>query len=225
MNSFASPQTFVDLPLHLAADDLYAQVFDAILDLRLLPGSRFTEDSLGQMFGVRRSEIRSVLTRLSHQHIIILRANHRPRVAVLDAEQTRQALHARRLTETTLLRLVCQQPVSRDLSSLRAIIEGERLCTERGQALRLSGEFHLELAALAGNAPLAHFLDSLVPLMSLAIAQFEARIDGYCDWRAHEGILDAVEGGDAVSAVCLLNRHLDHLEGLLLSPRQQRMAC
>jgi DNA-binding GntR family transcriptional regulator len=32
-------------------------MFDAILEQRLLPGSRFTEDSLGQMFGARRSDV------------------------------------------------------------------------------------------------------------------------------------------------------------------------
>lgn len=226
MNSFASPQTLVDLPFPLPADDLYSRVLDAILDQRLLPGSRFTEDSLGQMFGARRSEIRSVLTRLSHQQIVILRTHHRPRIATPDAEQTRQTLHARRLTETTLVRLACQRP--QDLNPLRAMIENERHCCERGQALRLSGAFHLALAELAGNAPLVHFLDSLVPLTSLAIAQFDAQVEGYCDWQVHEGMLDAIERREAAIAVTLLNRHLDHLEGMLLdSPialRQKRIA-
>ena len=112
MNSFASPQTLVCPALFLApADDLYSRVFDAILEQRIHAASRFTEESLAQMFGARRSDIRGVLTRLSHQQIIVLRANHRPRVAALDVEQTRQTLHARRLTEITLVRLACQQPL------------------------------------------------------------------------------------------------------------------
>jgi DNA-binding GntR family transcriptional regulator len=221
MNSFASPQTLVDLPFSLSADDLYSRVFEAILEQRLLPGTRFTEDSLGQIFGVRRSAIRSVLTRLSHQHIIILRPHLRPRVAAPDAEQTRQTLHARRLAETTLVRLACQQRGAEGLTQLRTIIKRERDCTELGQGLRLSGEFHLHLAAMAGNAPLAHFLDSLVPLTSLAIAQLVGRDEGYCDWQAHEGILDAVERGDAAMAVTALGRHLDHLESLLLTLRHR----
>lgn len=217
MNSVASPQTLVDLPFPLSADDLYSRVFDAILEQRLLPGSRFTEDSLGQMFGVRRSEIRSVLTRLAHQQIIILRTHHRPRVAAPDAEQTRQTLHARRLAEITLVRLACQRPEPPDVDRLRAIVERERQCTGRGQALRLSADFHLTLAELAGNAPLAHFLEGLVPLTSLAIAQNDAQVEDCCGWRAHEKILEAVERRDAVMAATRLSRHLDHLEGMLLN--------
>ena len=226
MNSFASPQILTALPFPRtntgkpSADDLYSRIFDAILEQRIHAASRFTEDSLAQMFSARRSDIRSALTQLSHQQIIILRTNHRPRVAAADVEQTRQTLHARRLTELTLVRLACQQPRPQDLNRLRDLIDSERRCLERdqrGPAIRLSGEFHLQLAEMAGNAPLAHFLGSLVPLTSLAIAQFDAQAEGYCVWQAHEGILDAVERGDARKAETLLSRHLDLLEETLLN--------
>ncbi|KAA0969958.1 GntR family transcriptional regulator [Pseudomonas sp. ANT_H12B] len=217
MNSFASPQTLTALPFRPPVDDLYSRVFDAILEQRIHAASRFTEESLAQMFGARRSDIRSVLTQLSHQQIIVLRVNHRPRVAPFDSEQTRQTLHARRLTEITLVHLVCQQSRTQDLKPLRVLIDSERQCTARGPAIRLSGEFHLQLAEMAGNAPLTHFLGSLVPLTSLAIAQVDAQTRGYCTWQVHEDILNAVERGDAVMAEALLSHHLDNLEEILLN--------
>lgn len=216
MNSFASPQTLATLPVRPSVDDLYSRVLDAIFEQRIHSASRFTEESLAQMFGARRSDMRDVLTRLSHQQIIILRVNHRPRVAELDAEQTRQTLHARRLAEIMLVRLACQRPCAQDLKHLRTLVENERQCAERGRAIRLSGEFHLQLAQMAGNAPLAHFLESLVPLTSLAIAQFDLQQKDYCV--EHMEILDALERGDAATAQVALNRHLDYLEDLLLSP-------
>jgi DNA-binding GntR family transcriptional regulator len=223
MNSFASPQIFTALPFSRTdtgkppTDDLYSRIFDAILEQRIHAASRFTEDSLAQMFSARRSDIRGVLTQLSHQQIIILRTNHRPRVAAPDIEHTRQIFHARRLTETTLVKLACQQPRPQDLKRLYALIDSERQCMARGPAIRLSGEFHLQLAEMAGNAPLAHFLGSLVPLTSLAIAQFDADVAGYCVWQVHAGIVDAVQRGDSVMAVTLLSQHLDHLEAMLLN--------
>jgi DNA-binding GntR family transcriptional regulator len=216
MNSFASPQTLATLPVRPSVDDLYSRVLDAIFEQRIHSASRFTEESLAQMFGARRSDMRDVLTRLSHQQIIILRVNHRPRVAELDVEQTRQTLHARRLAEIMLVRLACQRPCAQGLKHLRTLVENERQCAERGRAIRLSGEFHLQLAQMAGNAPLAHFLESLVPLTSLAIAQFDLQQKDYCV--EHMEILDALERGDAATAQVALNRHLDYLEDLLLSP-------
>ena len=217
MNSFASPQTLTTLPFPLAADDLYSRVLDAIFAQRIHEASRFTEESLAQMFGARRSDVRGVLTRLSHQQIIVLRSNHRPRVATLGVDQVRQNLHARRLTEITLVRLAGQHPLPQDLQCLRALIARERQCRDPASALRVSGEFHAQLAEMAGNAPLAHFLGTLVPLVSLAIAQFDAQAGGYCDWQAHQEIVDAIEHGDALKAETLLHRHLDHLEEMLLN--------
>jgi DNA-binding GntR family transcriptional regulator len=221
MNSFASPQTLATLPVRPSVDDLYSQVLEAIFELRIHSASRFTEESLAQMFGARRSDMREVLMRLSHQHIILLRANHRPRVTEPDVEQTRQTLHARRLAEIMLLRLAAQRACAQDLKRLRTLVENERQCAERGRAIRLSGEFHLQLAQMAGNAPLAHFLESLVPLTSLAIAQCEEQMHSCCAWQDHLAIVDAVESGNTAAATMLINRHLDHLEQTLLNTTRE----
>lgn len=202
-----------------SVDDIYPRLFDAILEQRIAPASRFTEESLGDTFGVSRSVIRRVLAKLSHQQVVILRPNQRAQVAAPDAQQTRQILEARRLTEITVVQLACVHATPTQVRQLRELIARERDCIEkdqRGPAIRLSGEFHLQLAAMARNAPLAQFLNSLVPLTSLAIAQFEAKACTYCAWQEHGAIIDAVEQRDATTAVALMTQHLDHLESKLL---------
>ena len=231
MNSFASaqhtPNTSVALPFSRtchrppSVDDIYPQIFDAILDQRFAPTRRFSEERLIERLGISRSVVRQVLARLSHQQILILRPNHQPQIAVPDLEHSRQILHARRLTETTLVRLACQQPRPEELKRLRGLIERQRQCAERNQrgpSIRLSGEFHLQLAEMAGNAPLAHFLGSLVPLTSLALAQRDAQASFYCAWQQQAAMVDALERQDAAMAVTLISRHLDHLAEILLSP-------
>ncbi|OYU09114.1 MAG: GntR family transcriptional regulator [Pseudomonas sp. PGPPP1] len=202
-----------------SVDDIYPRLFDAILEQRIAPASRFTEESLGDTFGVSRSVIRRVLAKLSHQQVVILRPNQRAQVAAPDAQQTRQILEARRLTEITVVQLACVHATPTQVRQLRELIARERECIEkdqRGPAIRLSGEFHLQLAAMARNAPLAQFLNSLVPLTSLVIAQFEANAYSYCAWQEHGAIVDAVEQRDATTAVALMTQHLDHLESKLL---------
>lgn len=203
-----------------SVEDIYPRIFDAILEQRIAPASRFTEESLGDVFGVSRSIIRRVLARLSHQQVVILRPNHRPQIAAPDLEQTRQILHARRLAEQTLVRLACKAAQPKDLQRLRDLVGRERQCLdrdERGPAIRLSGEFHLQLAAMAGNAPLAQFLGSLVPLTSLALARHEIKDHRHCAWQEHWAIADAVEGGNVDEAARLMDEHLDHLEQKLLT--------
>ncbi|TFY89257.1 GntR family transcriptional regulator [Pseudomonas nabeulensis] len=202
-----------------SVDDIYPRLFDAILEQRIAPASRFTEESLGESFGVSRSVIRRVLAKLSHQQVVILRPNQRAQVAAPDAQQTRQILEARRLTEITVVQLACVHATPTQVRQLRELIARERECIERdqrGPAIRLSGEFHLQLATMARNAPLAQFLNSLVPLTSLIIAQYEAKACTYCAWQEHVAIVDAIEQRDATTAVALMTQHLDHLESKLL---------
>lgn len=224
MNSFASAShaNSTALPvsrLGTPTEDLYPRLFDAILEQRIDEDSRFTEDTLQAMFNAGRADVRRVLTQLSHEQIVVLRANHRPRVAAPDRELIRQTLHARRLAEHTLVRLACQRPQPDDLKCLRTLIEREKRAIEqarRGAAIRLSGEFHLQLARMAGNVPLAHFLRSLVPLTSLAIARSHFSTQSCCAWQEHLALVEVVERGDVSKAGMLMDRHLDHLEQTLL---------
>jgi len=226
MNHLVSHQHHHDMPAALptsgrlgkpSVNDIYSQVFDAILEQRMAPASHFTEESLGEMFGGNRGVIRRVLARLSQQQVVILRPNHRPHIAAPGLEQTRQALHARRLAERALVRLACKAPQPKDLQRLRDLVEHERQCLDRGErgaAIRLSGEFHLHVATMAGNAPLAQFLGSLVPLTSLAMAQHGSRMHGA--WQVHVAIIDALQGGYVDTAVRLMSEYLDHFEQKLL---------
>ena len=124
------------------------------------------------------------------------------------------------MTELTVVQLACAQATPAHIRQLRELIARERDCIDRDQratAIRLSGEFHLQLAAMAHNAPLAQFLNSLVPLTSLIIAQYEAHACTYCAWQEHVAIVDALEQRDVNRAIGLMTQHLDHLEAKLLT--------
>ena len=52
---------------------MHTRMVNAILEHRLPPGTRLAEDRLAQIFGVSRTRIRPVLTRLAHDRLIVLR--------------------------------------------------------------------------------------------------------------------------------------------------------
>ena len=191
------------------AETLYAQVFEDILDRQFAEG--LSEEALIRVYGAGRSQVRRVMSRLARQQVILTRPNQRARVAEPDAEQIRQTLQARRLAEISVIELVCARAGGLMFEPLRSLVARERQNTETGRqstATRLGGEFHLELARLAGNAPLAHFLSALVPLTGLALAQHPTRNE---DWRVREAIVHAVENGNAGVGVERLTEYLDRL--------------
>ncbi|WP_248799451.1 GntR family transcriptional regulator [Pseudomonas sp. MWU13-2105] len=216
MNSVATPLPFTArrppvLPKGPAycAETLYAQVFEDILERRF--GEGLSEEALIRAYGAGRSQVRRVMTRLVRQQVILARPNQRARVAEPDAEQIRQTLQARRLAETSVIELVCARAGGPAFEPLRALVARERQYAEAGRqstATRLGGEFHLELARLAGNVPLAHFLGGLVPLTGLALAQHSAQAE---DWRVREALVAAVENGNAELGVEWLTEYLDRL--------------
>lgn len=202
----------------LSAEQIYPRLFDAILEQRLPPGSALPEQALGNAFGVSRTVIRRVLGRLSDQQVVVQRPSHTAHLAAPDPQQARQVLSARRLAETTLIGLATQRARPAQIRQLRQLVERERQHHERGErctAIRLGGEFHLKLAQMAANAPLARFLNGLVPMTSLIIARYEAPRCQHCAWQEHAAIIDAVERGDATAALGLMHEHLDHLEAKL----------
>lgn len=202
----------------LSAAEIYPRLFDAILEQRLAPGTPLTELALGEAFGVSRTVIRRVLGRLSDQQVIVQRPAHTARLAAPDPDQARQVLSARRLAETTLIELAARRSRPGQLRQLRELIARERQHHEQGQrctAIRLGGEFHLKLAEIADNAPLARFLNGLVPMTSLIIAKYETRACEHCAWEEHVALVDALEDGDSEAALRLMHQHLDRIEAKL----------
>lgn len=202
----------------LSAEEIYPRLFDAILEQRLAPGTALTEQALGHAFGVSRTVIRRVLGRLCDQQVIVQRPAHTAKLAAPDPEQARQVLSARRLAETTLIGLAVKRPRPLHIRQLRELIARERRHHEQGErctAIRLGGEFHLKLAEMANNAPLTRFLNGLVPMTSLIIAQYETKPCSHCAWQEHAALVDAIEDGDGAAALQLMHEHLDRIEAKL----------
>ena len=211
---------------------IYEEIFDAILEQRLWPGTRLKEESLGEIFGVSRTIIRRTLSRLAHERVAVFEPNRGAFVAEPDVSDARQILDARRLMELAIVERVAARASSirGEFKKLYDLIEQEHkssAAADKGTAIRLSGEFHLELARLSGNKPLEDFLRSLVPQTSLIIALYQSKEGSSCAIDEHSRLLDALKLGDAPEAKRLMGEHLDHIEERLAldgSPGNRNLA-
>lgn len=203
-----------------ARDELiYERVFDAILEQRLAPGTRLSEDKLGQVFGVSRTIIRQVLQRLEHEGVVEIHRNRGASVANTTADQARQAFAARQAIERAIVLSACEHLQPDAVQVLHAIIQAEQAAlqaNDRGRALRLSGELHLKLAELCGNEFLAHFARTMVSRCSLIIAQYEAHAHELCSISEHTEIIQAIANKNTELAVRLMDEHIQHIEAKLV---------
>ncbi|WP_432474207.1 GntR family transcriptional regulator [Amphritea sp. HPY] len=196
-------------------DVVYAHIFDAILEQRLAPGTKLNEESLGEIFGVSRTIIRRALSRLGHEQVVVLRPNRGAVVASPTIEEARQIVFARRIVEKAVTELVIDNAEDSQIDKLNQLVLEEQECFsrgDRGAGIRLSGEFHLQMAEMADNPPLLSFQRSLVSQCSLIIAQFESGAKSHCSYDEHFELIDAIKKRDKSKAVRLMMHHLDHVE-------------
>jgi DNA-binding GntR family transcriptional regulator len=197
---------------------IYNALYEAILDHRLPPGTKLTEDGLGEVFGVSRTVVRKVLHRLSHENIVSLRPNRGAVVASPSVAEAREVFEARRVVETAVIRVLSRLPVKDELGRLRRQVREEHRAHERGDRrsfVRLSGRFHVDLARMAGNEVLARFLKELVSRTSLIIALYEIPGSAACSFDEHLALIDAMEDGQGGRAVKLMEQHLAACESKL----------
>lgn len=206
--------------------EIHARLFEALLDQRLVPGTRLREDELGQAFGVSRTRIRQVLIRLASEQLVTLVPNAGARVTEPTPQEAREVFDARRLIEPTLVAGFIERAAPRDLKALQAFIDDEERARTDGQrhlAIRTAGGFHLHIANQAGNATLARMLRELVSRTSLVLMRYgpqdlrEPAAPGRgCDCHEHRAIIAAVKLRDAAAAGRLMRQHLDRLQGQLV---------
>lgn len=187
----------------------------AILEHRLTPGTKLGEDRLATIFGTSRPRIREVLARLAHEQVVELIPQRGAFVAKPTTEQAHDVFEARRLVEPGVLRRLIVNLDADKLQRLREHLRREAEARKQQDAraiVRLSGEFHVLLAELAGNSSLAKVMRELSTLTCLIISLYDAPTATSCRMDEHEQIVAAIERGDQARAETLMLHHLDHIQ-------------
>src|SRR6201996_1450589 len=188
----------------------------AILEHRLAPGAKLTEAQLCEVFGVKRGPIRQALTLLANDRLVDLEPNRGAFVASPTLQEVHEVFEMRRIIELAVVEKICAggHGVKR-LKSIGGMIGRERKAFETRDFpawIRLSGEFHTELASLTGNTVLCDCLSGLVARSTLISALYESLGRSPCSFEDHEAILAAIDAGDANRAAALMARHLQSVE-------------
>lgn len=194
---------------------VHAALYRAIIDHRIPPGTPLLEDGLASAFKVSRTVIRKSLQRLAHERLVDLVPNKGASVAKPNAEEARQVFEARRELEQTLVRRAVRRASDTELKDLVKLARREHRAYQQGakaERLKLSGDFHRQLAEHSGNSVLQSFLAELVSRSSLIIALYESPGAVPCSHTEHLEIANAMVARDGNKAVQYMDNHLRHIE-------------
>ncbi len=197
------------------ADVIAATIRQAVIEHRVVPGTRLSEDQIGSLFGASRTIVRAALQKLAHDHIVTLAKNRGASVASPSVADARHLFDARRALEDLIVRRAAARMTARHARLLADLVTRGRRAIEaadRGLAIRLSGEFHQQIAVIADQPILQSFLAELISRSSLVIALYGRTRHSDCGVDDHTGLLAALEARDADKAATLMHDHLAHIE-------------
>jgi len=195
----------------------------AIVERRLMPGTKLAEQKIADLFKVSRTLVRQALNQLSRDKLITLEPARGARVAMPSVDEARQVFEVRHMIEAALVRRAAGALDAGQLTALRAHLAAEQeavLRTDVTGRTRLLADFHVVLARMLGNEVLAEMLADLVSRSSLISLMYQSAHSAEHSFEEHVAIVDALERRDARAAVRLMQSHLRSVErNLQLDPR------
>jgi DNA-binding GntR family transcriptional regulator len=202
---------------------IYVALKEAILTHAIEPGTKLPEDELGEIYSSSRTLVRSALQALAHDRLVTLELNRGAFVAKPTRLEAREIFEARAIIEPTVAALAAQAATPADIERLRRHLEEEHVALHEGrngEAVDLSGKFHVAIAEIAHQTVLTEFVRSLCSRSSLIVALYWRRRDAMCESHAHHALVDAIAANSPQDAREIMSSHLvDLLSGLDLSDR------
>ncbi|WID99457.1 GntR family transcriptional regulator [Bosea vestrisii] len=207
------------------AQAVYKALRRAIIEQALKPGMKLPEDSIGEQLGVSRTLVREAFGRLAVEGLVELKPNRGANVAYPTLEEARDVFDVRRGLE----RLVAENLAGRLTAAQAAELEAHVRLEEKAhgqdgpESIRLSGEFHIRLAEMTGNALLLRYVQEASSRCSLILAIYGRPHSSECAVSEHRQLIEALRAGDAARAAALMDHHLQSVvTRALLAPRAER---
>src|SRR5882672_4569110 len=145
-------------------------VTTAIVERRLMPGTKLAEQKIADIFKVSRTIVRQALNQLSRDKLVTLEPARGARVAEPSVEEARQVFEVRQMLESALARRLAASITPAQVAMLRAHLADEQASVKRVDVsgrTRLLADFHVVLANMLGNKTLADLLADLLSRCSL----------------------------------------------------------
>lgn len=195
---------------------VYNEIFDAVMDRRLLPGTKLTETTLCDIFSCSRTVVRGALAALAHDKIVSLEANRGAFVWQPDSKETEDIFELRRDVECLIIDKLLRLPdLPEKLKTLYDMVARERQAYESGKRIswiRLSNAFHVEMARLLNNQVLTELMHMLCARTSLIIAYHDTPGERACSFFEHEDILNRLSHFDRDGTLKAMTQHLQACE-------------
>ena len=209
-------------------DGIVDSITTAIVERRLMPGTRLVEQQIADVFDVSRTVVRQALNQLSRDRLVTLEPARGAFVSTPSIDEARQVFQVRRLIEGGMVRQLAAQITDKQVEQLRQHLRDERQAVspvDVSGRTRLLADFHVVLARLLGNEVLAELIADLLSRSQLIALMYQSSHSAEHSQEEHVDIVEALAKRDGRAAAKLMERHLEAVErNLRLDPRTPDLA-
>jgi len=189
---------------------VYGALRERILTLQLQPGERLHETDLAADFRVSRTPLREALRMLLAEGLIEQLPTGGMVVQRLDLDDMRELYAVRAALEGLAVREACGRLTDADVADLERLVGQMELLVEYpAETMRLGGEFHARIAAIAGNRRCEQLLRQLQGHMEryhALTSRGEPRRRAALE--DHRALFDALRSRDPDSAEKVVREHI-----------------
>ncbi|MGG1397454.1 GntR family transcriptional regulator [Bacillus salipaludis] len=196
----------------MGEQQIYQILRNAIFNAELPPGTQLVESSLAEGFGVSRTPIRAVLSRLKYESLVRFIPNKGTFVYCPTPEEAEQIFYIRKILEPEATYLTALQASPSDLERMNYFLDQEELFYQQDQpqqALQAIQSFHLTVIEACKNAYLIQYLREILSLTLIIQTFYDVtETDTTHSNHQHRELYEAIKQRDSTRAKQLAIEHI-----------------
>lgn len=201
----------------LLVDEVMRSIRDMIVDGRVRPGERLSENALAAELGVSTTPVREAIALLRRQGLVTVQPQSGTYVFELQPGELNRLCELRFALEPSAVQLALEDPESALPDALDRIVADMQKAQVEGRVrdyLALDTDFHDAIIAASGN----EYFNSAYALIGAKMAALRNRLGSdphhmEKSMREHIEIAEAIRSRDLGRAVGILVRHIARKEG------------
>jgi len=207
-----------------AADAVFDHLYDQIISLDVMPGTKMSESEVADQFGVSRQPVRDAFTRLGSMQLLHVQPQKATIVQKFSLSGIRTARLVRLGVELEILRLAVEnwspdwnEAFLRNLTQQDTAVQQDD--TDRFHAL--DAEFHDMISQVAGQQEAFEFvLQKKVLVDRICVLSLKQAHEMAVLVKDHQAIFDAMSSGEVVVAQTFFREHLTRIDKTIEKVRE-----
>lgn len=208
-------------PRTLLKDEAYTTLKDLILGEELPPGTFLSERQLAARLEMSKTPIRSALERLQAEGFLIISPQQGVMVREIPLGEIVDLFDIRMALETFVVRQLAGNLSKPQTELLKENLAAQAACIptqDVRDSTRLDEDFHQMLCEFHQNGEIVRVMLGLRDRLTRVIARVFRRAPNRFEasYADHQGIFEALKGGDKVLAEMRMQKHLEYGKGFLV---------